>query len=207
MSKKAANQTRALKLVRGGKRDGAGRPQGTGKYGEPTKAIRVPQSMVKTIQAFLANYGQERQNPFHTTPYLQPTTDPMVHRLPLFSTKVAAGFPSPADDHLEASLDLNEYVIKNPASTFYVRVEGNSMLGAGIHPNDLLVVDLSLAPRDGHVVIAIVDGEFTVKRLHIAKNKAVSLHPENENYPVIHIKDGMEFRIWGVVTNVVHSFI
>ncbi len=204
MTKKTQHNPQALKLIRGGKRDGAGRPQGTGKYGEPTKAIRVPQSLVKTIQDFLANYGQERANT--KAPYLQPAANAVV-RLPLFSNKVAAGFPSPADDHLEESLDLNEYVIRNPASTFYVRVEGNSMLGAGIHPDDLLVVDLSLAPRDGHVVIAIVDGEFTVKRLHIAKNKAVSLHPENDNYPVIHIKDGMEFRIWGVVTNVIHSFV
>ncbi len=136
---------------------------------------------------------------------MPPITAPVV-RLPLFSTKVAAGFPSPADDHLEAQLDLNDYLIKNPASTFYVRVEGNSMLGAGIHPDDLLVVDLSLEPRDGNVVIAIVNGEFTVKRLHVAKNKTVSLHPENDKYPVITIEESMEFRIWGVVTSVIHSF-
>ncbi len=207
MTKKTTTDPKGLKLIRGGRRDGAGRPQGTGKYGEPTKAIRVPQSLVKTIQSFLTNYGQEQRNKHFHAPYMQPNMDAMVRRLPLFSTKVAAGFPSPADDHLEASLDLNEYVVRNPASTFYVRVEGNSMLGAGIHPDDLLVVDLSLPPRDGNVVIAIVDGEFTVKRLHIAKNKAVSLHPENENYPIIHIKEGMDFKIWGVVTNVIHSFV
>jgi DNA polymerase V len=206
MPKKTSTTSRSLKLIRGGKRDGAGRPHGTGKYGEPTKAIRVPQSLVDGIQQFLAHYGQGKNNPLAS--YVQPaqTTAPVL-RLPLFSNKVAAGFPSPADDHLEAQLDLNEYLIKNPATTFYVRVEGNSMLGAGIHPDDLLVVDLSLEPRDGNVVIAIVNGEFTVKRLQIAKNKEVSLHPENKNYPVITIKEGMEFRIWGVVTSVVHSFV
>ncbi|MBS0290211.1 MAG: translesion error-prone DNA polymerase V autoproteolytic subunit [Proteobacteria bacterium] len=204
MTKKTTTNTRPLKLLRGGKREGAGRPHGTGKYGEPTKAIRVPQSLVHGLQQFLTDYGQGKVNALSS--YMQPTSAPVL-RLPLFSTKVAAGFPSPADDHFEAQLDLNEYVIKNPASTFYVRVEGNSMLGAGIHPSDLLVVDLSLEPRDGNVVIAIVNGEFTVKRLQITKNNVVSLHPENDMYPVITIKEDMEFRIWGVVTNVIHSFI
>jgi DNA polymerase V len=205
MTKKTQTPSRSLKLIRGGKRDGAGRPHGTGKYGEPTKAIRVPQSMVDSIQQFLAQYGQGKANPLASYVQPAPTMAPIL-RLPLYASKVAAGFPSPADDHMEAQLDLNEYLIKNPASTFYVRVEGNSMLGAGIHPDDLLVVDLSLPPRDGNVVIAIVNGEFTVKRLQVAKNKEISLHPENENYPVITIKEGMEFRIWGVVTNVIHSF-
>ncbi len=204
MTKKTPATSRSLKLIRGGKRDGAGRPQGTGKYGEPTKAIRVPQSLVDGIQQFLIHYGQGKANSLAS--YVPPIKSPVV-RLPLFSTKVAAGFPSPADDHLEAQLDLNDYLIKNPASTFYVRVEGNSMLGAGIHPDDLLVVDLSLEPRDGNVVIAIVNGEFTVKRLHVAKNKTVSLHPENDKYPVITIEESMEFRIWGVVTSVIHSFV
>jgi len=202
---KKTRSPHALKLVRGGKRDGAGRPQGSGKYGEPTKAIRVPQSLVDGIQHLLAQYGQGRT---HTPPPFAYKAQPYASlNLPLYANKVPAGFPSPADDYMEAALDLNEYVVKNPASTFYVRVEGNSMLGAGIHPNDILVVDLSLEPRDGHVVIALVNGEFTVKRLQVAKNKQVSLHPENDEYPIITIKEGMDFRIWGVVTNVIHSFV
>lgn len=202
---KKIRSSHSLKLVRGGKRDGAGRPQGSGKYGEPTKAIRVPQSLVDGIQHFLAQYGQGKPAiPPEFTFKAQPHTS---LRLPLYANKIPAGFPSPADDFMETELDLNEHVIKNPASTFYVRVEGNSMLGAGIHPNDILVVDLSIEPRDGHVVIALVNGDFTVKRLQIAKNKEVSLHPENDEYPVLTIKEGMDFRIWGVVTNVIHSFI
>lgn len=174
------------KLPRGGKREGAGRPQGSGKYGEPTKAIRVPRSMAQMVQT-----------------WLKQRTD---MRLPLFEYKVAAGFPSPAEDYVSHSLDLNEYVIKNPATSFYVRVIGDSMRNAGIFADDLLVVDRSIDPQDGNIVIAYVDGEFTVKRLR--KNRNVyQLVPENENYPIITIKDGMEFSIWGVVTNVIHSVL
>lgn len=201
---KKTRSTHTLKLVRGGKRDGAGRPQGSGKYGEPTKAIRVPQSLVSEIQHLLTQYGQEKT--FNLPPFASKTQFyPPLH-IPLYANKVPAGLPSPAEDYVETTLDLNEHVIKNPTATFYIRAQGNSMLGAGIHPNDILVVDLSLEPRDGHVVIALVGGEFTVKRLQI-KNKQLSLHPENEDYAVIIIKEDMDFRIWGVVTNVIHSLV
>lgn len=198
-----------LKVIRGGKRDGAGRPHGSGKYGEPTKAIRVPQSLIDPIQQLLTNYGQgNKPITLDALPFvLKAGVFPRTRRAPFFDSKVAAGFPSPAESHMDSELDLNEYITKNPASTFYVRVEGTSMIGAGIHPNDLLVVDLSIEPRDGHIVIAFINGEFTVKRLKVSKNKQVSLLPENENYPVLTIKEGMDFRIWGVVTNVVHSLL
>lgn len=124
--------------------------------------------------------------------------------LPQFSTSVSAGFPSPADGLIEKSLDLNDYVIKNPPATFFVRVSGDSMQKAGIFDGDVLVVDRSLDAKNNDIVIAILDSEFTVKRLRIEGEK-VWLMPENEKYKDIEISDGMDLIIWGVVTNVVHK--
>lgn len=198
-------KTKATKLRRGGKRKGAGRPQGSGKYGEPTKAIRVPTSIIDTLQQYLTSYDPIKTvTPPKTYAALKNSTHPPL-TLPLFEHRIPAGFPSPADDHLEMQLDLNEHLVKNPASTFYVRVEGDSMIGAGIHANDLLIVDLSLEPADGQVVIALIDGEFTVKRLKKGAHHQISLIAENKNYPPIIIKEGMDFKIWGVVTNVIHG--
>jgi len=123
---------------------------------------------------------------------------------PLYATRVAAGFPSPADDHIEAKLDLNQHLVKHPASTFFVRVEGESMIGAGIYPNDILVVDRSLKPSSGKVIIAVVNSELTVKRLKIGKG-TLTLLAENPEYPSIPITEEMSFSIWGVVTNVIHA--
>lgn len=133
-----------------------------------------------------------------------PALKQKIHSFPFYATRVAAGFPSPADDYLESKLDLNQYLVKHPAATFFVRVEGESMLGAGIHPDDILVVDRSLKPTDGKIVIAVVNGELTVKRLKIGPN-SVTLLPENPRYPAIPITEEMNFSIWGVVTNVIHS--
>jgi len=124
--------------------------------------------------------------------------------LPLFACPVSAGFPSPAEDYLEGKLDLNQHLIKNPISTFFVRVAGDSMIGAGIHSGDLLIVDRSLEPRDGRVVIAVVDGELLVKRICISRGK-VSLTAENPNYPPLILREEMDFEVWGVVTSVIHS--
>ena len=126
------------------------------------------------------------------------------YRQSLFEAKVPAGFPSPAADYEEDKLDLNRYLIKNPAATFFVRVTGYSMMGAGIYSGDLLVVDRSLEPRDKSVVIAVIDGELTVKRIRIGKKK-ITLEPENENYSVQQITEDTEFEVWGVVTNVIHA--
>ncbi len=123
---------------------------------------------------------------------------------PIFTAKVSAGFPSPAADYEEDKLDLNKHLVKNPAATFFVRVMGDSMVKAGIHDGDLLVVDRSIEPRDKNVVIAAVNGELTVKRIRIKKNK-LALEPENENYQSQEIHEEMEFEVWGVVTNVIHS--
>ena len=123
---------------------------------------------------------------------------------PLFIADVPAGFPSPADDYEEEKLDLNKYLIKNQAATYFVRVTGDSMVGAGIHSGDLLIVDRSLEPEDKKIVIATINGEMTVKRIRI-KNKKIFLEPENVEYSAQEINREMQFEVWGVVTNVVHS--
>ena len=125
-------------------------------------------------------------------------------RQPIFIATVPAGFPSPAADYEEGKLDLNRHLIKNPAATFFVRVTGDSMLKAGIHSGDLLVVDRSIEPRDKSVVIAAVNGELTVKRIRIRRNK-VTLVAENDAYRSQEIDEKMEFEVWGVVTNVIHA--
>lgn len=117
---------------------------------------------------------------------------------------VSAGFPSPADDFVENILDLNEYLIKHPAATFFVRVSGDSMENAGIFSGDLLVVDRSLEAKNDSVVIAYLNNEFTVKR--VRKDKDVwYLIPENPNYKSIRITEDMNFIVWGVVTNAIHK--
>lgn len=125
-------------------------------------------------------------------------------KIPLFTTHVSAGFPSPADDSIDQKLDLNEYLIKHPAATFFVRVEGESMLNAGIHPGDLLIVDRSLEASDKKIIIAILNGELTVKRIRKTQNQLFLL-PDNPQYPPFEIKPDMDFEIWGVVTYVIHS--
>ena len=129
-------------------------------------------------------------------------------RLPLFLARVLAGrptgFPSPADDFIENRLDINAHLVKRPAATFFVRVQGNSMQDAGIHDGDILVVDRSLEPASGKVVVAAVDGELTVKRLEIRRG-TMRLLPENGDYRPTEITDGMELTVWGVVTSVIHT--
>ncbi len=123
---------------------------------------------------------------------------------PLFACGVSAGFPSPAEDYIEGKLDLNELMVANPAATFFVRVAGDSMIGAGIHHHDILVVDRSLAPAPGRVVIAVVDGELTVKRL-VSQDGQLRLRAENPDYPDILPTEDSEWEIWGVVSFVIHS--
>ena len=125
--------------------------------------------------------------------------------LPLYTSRIAAGFPSPADDHLEAPLDLNEHLVKHPAATFVVRVDGDSMTGAGIYNGDLLVVDRSLDAKSGSIVVAVVNGEMTVKRLLIDRRR-VRLVPENPAYKPIEIREGSDLVVWGVVAHVIRSY-
>lgn len=126
------------------------------------------------------------------------------YKLPIFLGRLPAGFPSPADDYLEGTLDLNRHLIKHPAATFFVRVTGDSMIGVGIHSGDLLVVDRSLEATDGHVIVATLDGELTVKRLS-KQGQTIRLLPANPNYQPIEIQPQQDFEIWGVVTNVIHA--
>ena len=129
---------------------------------------------------------------------------------PVLASAVRAGFPSPAEDYIEGSLDLNRHLIRHPAATFIVRVEGESMTGAGIFPGDLLVVDRSLEPHDGHVVIAIVEGELTVKRLkgRAGAWRLVAEHPDFVPILMPSLEDGGETSaIWGVVTNAVRNLM
>lgn len=167
-------------MSRGGARKGAGRPKGFGKYNEPTKAVRLPISVIESLHKL------------------------HVFKIPLYLSKVAAGSPSSAEDDSAEKVDLNEHLIKHPAETFLVKATGNSMINAGIHENDILVVDRSLTPVHGKVVIAAVDGQLTVKRLH-KKNEHYMLIPDNPDYLPINITDDSEVYIWGVVTNVIHA--
>ncbi|UJB33745.1 LexA family transcriptional regulator [Chromobacterium sp. Beijing] len=125
--------------------------------------------------------------------------------LPVAGAPVCAGFPSPADDYLDDAISLDSYLIDDPAATFLVRVRGDSMHGAGIDEGDLLVVDKGLAAHHGDIVIAVIDGEFTVKRLH-SRGGRCALIAENPAYPPITLHPGQELQVWGVVTGAVKKF-
>ena len=127
-------------------------------------------------------------------------------RIPLLNDSVSAGFPSPADDYTEENIDLNEYLISNPSSTFFLRVKGDSMINAGIKDKDLIIVDKSLVAKPGDIVIAMIDGEFTIKRLSI-KNDELYLKAENHNYPDFSFKNNIDVQIWGVVIYSIHSYL
>ena len=131
--------------------------------------------------------------------------EPQHAWIPLFLEPVPAGFPSPAEGDLEEILSLHDLVVKNPAATFFVRVSGSSMEQAGIHPGDILVVDRSLEPRSGHIVLAAVDGEVTVKRLLVTRGRAF-LVPECDGGEPTELCEAQELAVWGVVTHVVHAF-
>jgi len=124
---------------------------------------------------------------------------------PLYSESVQAGFPSPAQDHIEKKLDLNEHLVKHPVATFFVRVQGESMVGANIQTGDILIVDRSLKPATNRIIVAILNGEFTVKRLKMDKEH-ITLLPENDEFDPIEITEETDFEVWGVVTYVIHEF-
>ena len=125
---------------------------------------------------------------------------------PMMESCAMAGFPSPAEQYIEQALDLNELLVKHPAGTFFVRVAGDSMIQAGIYPGDILVVDKAEEAVDGSIVIAAVDGEFTVKYLRHT-DKGVQLLAANPDYPPINFAEGNELQIFGVVTSTIHQFV
>jgi len=124
--------------------------------------------------------------------------------IPLVAETISAGFPSPAEDYIETGIDLNKYLIKNPISTFFLRVSGNSMNNAGIYNNDLLIIDRSINPNPGHIVVALLDGEFTLKRLIKEKNNYY-LKADKENYPAINLYEYVDIHIWGVAIYSIHE--
>ncbi|GAA4294990.1 LexA family protein [Aestuariibaculum suncheonense] len=119
-----------------------------------------------------------------------------------FDTGISCGFPSPAEDFKEQRLSLDKELVRNKEATFFARVSGQSMIGAGLEDNDLLVIDRSLEPQNNRIAVCFLDGEFTVKRLRVEQGE-VWLKPENPNYPIIKITEENEFIIWGIVTNVI----
>ena len=123
---------------------------------------------------------------------------------PLARESISAGFPSPAEDYIELEIDLNAHLIKNPISSFFLRVSGNSMNNAGIYNNDLLIVDRSINPKSGDVVVALLDGEFTLKRL-IKENKSYYLKAGKEDYPSIDLYEYTQVIIWGVAIYSIHK--
>jgi DNA polymerase V len=133
----------------------------------------------------------------------KPTQETKIS-IPLFMSKVKAGFPSPAEEYIEAKLDLNSYLIQHPSSTYMVRIEGDSMIGAGIYSGDLAVVDRSLEPKNQDIVIAVVDQEITIKRL-VKSKKSITLCAENPNFQPISFSNEQELTIWGVVVHTVRS--
>ncbi|MDR0610227.1 MAG: translesion error-prone DNA polymerase V autoproteolytic subunit [Planctomycetaceae bacterium] len=128
-----------------------------------------------------------------------------MSHFPVATDEVSAGFPSPAENQSGVSLDLTAHLIKHPEATFFLRVRGNSMIGAGIFDGDLLIVDRSLSPVSGDIVIAVLDGEFTVKRL-VIRNGFIELRPENPQFQSLQINEESQLDVWGVVTGAVKSF-
>jgi len=126
-------------------------------------------------------------------------------QIPVLSS-VSAGFPSPASDFMDVSIDLNKEYIKHPSATFFARVTGNSMIKAGISEGDLLIVDRSIKPTDNRIVVCFLDGEFTLKRLLLRENHCI-LMPENDEYEPIIVEKENYFQVWGVVVHVVKSFV
>ncbi len=184
---------------RGGSREGAGRKA---LYDEPTKVMRIPESRVVEIKNYLNNSKKALFNDVASITLVNPST---AMHIPLALEKVAAGFPSPAQNYVEKTLDMNEHLIKNEAATFIVKVASLSMRDAGIDIDDELIVDRSMEAKHEDIVIALIDNEFTVKRLMIEGDERW-LKAENPDYSDIHLKDGQEMVIWGVVTYVLKPF-
>ena len=180
----------------GGKREHAGRKA---KYQEKTVVMRVPMSKVAAIQSWLQPHPSDTKvDAQHIQ--LQAIQIRSELALPAPLESVAAGFPSPAQDYVEDAIDLNQYLVQNPLSTFILRVNSLSMKNAGIDVGDKILIDRSLTPEHGDVVLAMINNEFTVKRLMQEKDQDVWLKAENPDYPDIHLHSEEELVIWGVVT-------
>lgn len=193
--------------TRGGTRKGAGRKAF---YNEPTTVLRVPVSKVQSIKDWLL--ARPLLTDLNSTLLIQPveiTTE--LYEIPVMLNRVSAGFPSPAADYVERTIDLNKELIgENKTSTFIVTVESRSMLNIGIDIDDRLIVDRSITPKHRSIVLALINGEYTVKRLIIegeGDNRKVWLSAENPEYESIYPKEGDDFRVWGVVKHVLKALI
>lgn len=177
---------------RGGVREGAGRRPGV-----PTKVVRLPlpvASVARRIAEKSMRWGD-------ISSFLDLHIGP-AQAVPLMSSSATCGFPSPADDYTDRALDFNELLVENPAATFAVRIAGESMIGAGIFPNDIAVVDRSRSPSDSCIVLALLDGEFTVKRYR-RRGTRVWLQPENPAFKDIILTEDSAFEVWGVVKHTI----
>jgi DNA polymerase V len=196
--------------INGGKREGAGRKLGTGKFSEPTIVSRLPISQVPMIKDFLAAYQHKKllESMDTVADFKMPVIDLTSIALPLFSSKVPAGFPSPAEEHIEKRLDPNDFLIDQKDATFFVTIQGYSMIDVGLMPNDVAVIDRSKIATIGDIVLALVDGEYTIKILNRKKDGTPRLLPANNTgaFAPIEIKDGMTFEVWGVVISSFRRF-
>jgi len=127
-------------------------------------------------------------------------------KIKLYTTSISAGFPSPAEDHMDINLDINEYLVKHPSSTFYIYVKGDSMINSGIFDGDLMIVDRSLEVKSNSIVVAVINGEFTVKKIKKDSGN-IYLIPDNKSYKPILLENSMDFQIWGIVTHTIHHFL
>lgn len=171
-------------MRRGGNRPGAGRPKDSGRWGERTKSLRIPLSLLDCVN----NFVEKR-----------------CYRIPLYASCVPAGSPSHASDDVERITDVNELVMKRPEKSFLLRVKGDSMINAGINDGDYLLVDQSIEPSNGKIIVAMIDGEATVKRFKKDRRGVISLIPENDNYQPIFLSKDRALHISGVVVGVIRK--
>ena len=195
---------------RGGKRESAGRKLGTGKFKEATTVVRMPASQLPVVKDFLAAYQRKKLSADLDVvgDIALPALNTTPIKLPLFLSKVSAGFPSPAEEHVEKRLDPSEFLIDQKDATFFVTIQGLSMMDVGLLPGDKAVVDRSKLASIGDIVLAVIDGEFTIKTLARKKDGTPRLLPSNSTgaFSPIEIKEGMDFEIWGVVTGSFRRF-
>lgn len=189
---------------------GAGRKVGSGKFREPTSVVRIPVSQEPVIKDFLTAYQRKKImiDLDSITEFEFPALNAKPVNLPLYSSKVSAGFPSPAEEHVEKRLDPSEFLIDQKDATFFVTIQGFSMIDVGLLPGDKAVVDRSKLASVGDIVLAVLDGEFTIKTLARKKDGAPRLLPANSTgaYSPIDITEEMNFEIWGVVTGSFRRF-
>lgn len=169
---------------------------------EETEVIRIPKSQVNEVKQYLSNKAQKQK--VREVASIAIFECKSSASIPFAQSKIAAGLPSPVQEYTEQSIDFNEYLIRNPNTTFVVKVASLSMLGAGIDVDDDLIVDRSIEAKNRNIVVALVDNDFTVKRLMIEGDRRW-LQAENPEFPDIHFQDGQEMVIWGVVTRVIKN--